>query len=224
MRVLIIEDYQPLRQSLVRGLKEEGHVVDASGDGDEGLWFTNINRYDVLILDLMLPGKSGLDILRDLRRRGDQTWVLILTACDEIHDRVQGLDAGADDYLTKPFALEELIARLRASGRRIQGHIEQLIRVGELEVDTAARTVRRSGQLVLLTALEYALLETLARNAGVVLTRTELRDRCYAFDNDSASNVIDVYIGYLRKKIDRPGETSLIRTRRGLGYVLGEET
>ena len=220
MRILVIEDYAPLRRSLVLGLRDEGFAVDESGDGDEGLWFATHNAYDAIVLDLMLPGMDGSEILRLLRKASNPVHVLVLTARDTVSDRVRHLDLGADDYLVKPFAFEELLARLRALTRRATGNKNPLITIGDLELDPAARTVCRAGAAVDLTPREYALLEILAQRSGSVVTREELRERCYDFADETGSNVIDVYIGYLRRKIDRSGLPPLIHTRRGHGYVL----
>jgi DNA-binding response OmpR family regulator len=222
MRVLLIEDYQPLRKSLSRGLREAGFAVDAAADGEEGLRFARSGDYDVIVLDLMLPKLDGLTVLRRLREAGNPVHVLILTARDALSDRVTGLDLGADDYLAKPFALGELLARVRALVRRRYAAKSAVIRVGDLEVDTSSRAVRRAGEKVDLTAREYALLELLVMRAGHVLTRDEIWEHVYDFAAEVNSNVIDVYIGYLRKKLERDGLPRLIHTRRGLGYVLGE--
>ncbi|MCB9892932.1 MAG: response regulator transcription factor [Planctomycetes bacterium] len=222
MRVLVIEDYKPLRESLKQALSEEGFAVDASGDGTEGLWYATSNPYDVVILDLMLPGIGGLEILQQMRAKEVGTNVLILTARDAVADRVQGLDAGADDYLVKPFSMDELMSRVRALVRRSYGRKDPVIRIGDVEVDTANRSVRRDGQHIDLTAREYALLEYLAMREGEVVSRTEIWEHVYDFHSDATSNVVDVYIGYLRKKLD-DGKHKLIHTRRGQGYVLRED-
>ncbi len=222
MRVLVVEDYEPLRESLSQGLREAGYAVDVSGDGEEGLWYARGESYDAVILDIMLPGLDGISLLRTLREEGRDTPVLLLTAKDAVEDRVAGLDAGADDYLVKPFAFEELLARLRALIRRRYEAKDPVIRVGDLEVDTRAQTVTRSGESVTLTAREYGLLELLAMRAGAVVSRTEIWEHLYAFDASAESNVVDVYIGYLRRKIEREDRPRLIHTRRGLGYVLEE--
>jgi DNA-binding response OmpR family regulator len=221
MRVLLIEDQERLRTWLEKGLREADFVVDATGDGKEGLWYAEGNTYDAIILDLMLPGIDGLTILRRLRGAGREDSVLILTAKDTVPDRVKGLDLGADDYLVKPFAFEELLARVRALVRRGYGKHNPMIEVGPLRVDTAKRKVWREAEEVELRAMEYKLLEYLARRAGETVSRAEIWQHLYDFDAQSTSNVVDVYIGCLRRKLDRPGETSLIQTRRGLGYVLG---
>jgi len=223
MRVLIVEDQERLRNWLKKGLKEAGFVVDATGDGKEGLWYAEGNSYDVIILDLMLPGLDGLSILRKLREAGREDQVLILTAKDTVPDRVKGLDLGADDYLVKPFAFEELLARIRALVRRGYGKHSPVIEIGDLRIDTAKRRVWRGGQEIALRAMEYKLLEYLARRAGETVSRTEIWEHLYDFASETVSNVVDVYVGCLRRKLDRPGAKSLIQTRRGLGYVLGAD-
>jgi DNA-binding response OmpR family regulator len=223
MRLLVIEDYAVLRESLVRGLQDLGYAVDATGDGTEGLWFAENHSYDVVILDLMLPGLGGLELLRKLRAAGNTVFVLVLTAKDGVEDRVAGLDAGADDYLVKPFAFEELTARLRALVRRRYDRKDAVIRVMDLEVDTLKRSVRRAGDVVPLSAREYALLEYLASRAGEVVTRTEIWEHVYDASDEPWSNVLDVYISHLRRKIDDGRTHKLIHTRRGLGYLLGED-
>ena len=223
MRLLVIEDYAPLRKAVVRALQEAGYAVDASGEGQEGLWYAQSNDYDLIVLDLMLPGLDGWSILRSLREEGIQTHVLILTARDAVEDRVEGLDLGADDYLVKPFALDELLARVRALLRRQYQAKSPLIKVADLELDQATRQVRRAGREIDLTRREYALLEYLALRAGEVVSRGDIWEHLYEFNSQAQSNVVDVYIGYLRKKLDRPGMVPLIHTRRGQGYWLGEE-
>jgi len=222
VRLLVIEDYAPLRDSLVRGLGDAGYAVDATGDGTEGLWYAENHPYDVIVLDLMLPGIDGLAILRALRVAGDTTHVLVLTARDTVTDRVAGLDGGADDYLVKPFAFDELLARLRAMVRRRYDRADSLIRIDDLEIDTRARRARRAGQVIALSAREYALLEYLAHRAGDIVTRNELWDHAYDQAAEPGSNVLDVHISHLRKKIDDGHAVKLIHTRRGQGYVLGE--
>lgn len=223
MRILLVEDYEPIRASVAQGLREAGFAVDAAADGEEGLWYARTGEYDVIVLDLMLPKVDGLTILRTLRDAGSQTHVLILTARDAMDDRVQGLDLGADDYLVKPFAFEELLARVRALVRRRYAAKNPLIRVADLEIDTAARQVRRAGQTIPLTPREFALLEYLANRVGQVVSRTDIWEHVYDFHSDADSNVVDVYIGYLRKKIETQGLARLIHTRRGQGYVLSEQ-
>ena len=223
MRLLVIEDYAPLRKAVVRALREAGYAVDATDEGQEGLWYAKSNDYDLIVLDLMLPGLDGWSILRSLREEGLQTHVLILTARDAVEDRVEGLDLGADDYMVKPFALDELLARVRALLRRQYQSKSPLIKVADLELDQATRQVRRAGREINLTKREYALLDYLALRAGEVVSRSDLWEHLYEFNSDAQSNVVDVYIGYLRKKLDRPGMVPLIHTKRGQGYWLGEE-
>jgi DNA-binding response OmpR family regulator len=194
-------------------------AVDAAADGEEALALALAEPYDAIVLDLGLPRRDGLEVLRELRSRGCATPVLVLTARDAVEDRVQGLDGGADDYLVKPFAFAELLARVRALLRRATGG-SSAIRVGDLVLDTAARSAERAGRRLELTAKEFALLEYLARHAGEVVTRTMIAEHVWNLDFDSFSNVIDVYIRYLRRKVDDPFETKLIHTRRGIGYVL----
>ncbi|HVP10584.1 MAG TPA: response regulator transcription factor [Phycisphaerae bacterium] len=221
MRVLLIEDQERLRTWLQKGLQEADFVVDAIGDGKQGLWYAQTNTYDVIILDLMLPGLDGLSILRKLREAGREDQVLILTAKDTVPDRVKGLNLGADDYLVKPFAFEELLARVRALVRRGYGKHSSVIEIGEVRIDTTKRQVWRGEMAVELRAMEYKLLEYLARRAGETVSRTEIWEHLYDFGSQAVSNVVDVYVGSLRRKLDRPGEKSIIQTRRGLGYVLG---
>jgi DNA-binding response OmpR family regulator len=222
MRLLVVEDYEPLRKSVVQGLREAGYAVDSSSEGDEGLWYSRSNDYDVIVLDIMLPKLDGLSILQRIRKEGRHTPVLLLTARDTVADRVVGLDCGADDYLVKPFAFEELLARIRALARRRYEKPDPVIRVQDLELNTSAKSVWLAGTIVELTAREFVLLEFLALRAGEVVTRSEIWDHLYEFHCDADSNVVDVYIGYLRKKLERPGGPKLIHTHRGHGYRLGE--
>ena len=222
MRILVIEDYAPIRDAIVEGLSSEGFSVDESSDGEKGKWLAETGDYDVIILDLMLPKVDGLSILRSLREQQNETHVLILTAKDSVPERVAGLDVGADDYLSKPFAFDELLARVRALIRRKYGGKNPIIRIADLSVDTKARQVSRAGEAIEMTAKEFALLEYLAHRCGDIVTRTEIWEHVYSFENDNHSNVVDVYISYLRKKIDRNGMAKLIHTRRGQGYMLGE--
>ena len=222
MRILIVEDYMPTRVAVAEGLKEEGFAVDTADTGTDGAWMAERNAYDLIILDVMLPGIDGLEILRRLRRRGVEAHVLLLTARDTVADRVSGLNYGADDYLVKPFEFAELLARVQALLRRAYHHKRTTIRVADLEIDTLAKRVTRAGDAIELSAREYTLLELLALSAGDVVTRTEISEHLYDFGADITSNVIDVFISYLRRKIDRKGAPRLLHTRRGLGYVLGE--
>lgn len=222
MRILVVEDYLPLRKSLAQGLQEAGFAVDATGDGKEGLWYAQSAQYDVVVLDIMLPGLDGLTLLSRLRAAGSQANVLLLTAKDTVDDKIRGLNCGADDYLVKPFSFDELLARIQALIRRKYDNRSPLIRVADLEIDAVRRQVTRCGEAIELTAREYALLEYLARRAGALVTRTDIWEHVYDFNDSAQSNVVDVYIGYLRRKIERPGSPRLIHTRRGQGYVLGE--
>ena len=224
MRVLVVEDFEVLRDSIAQGLREAGFTVDTAVDGETGLWHAQSNDYDVIVLDLMLPRVDGLTVLKRLRANANRTHVLILTAKDTSADRVKGLDSGADDYLVKPFVLAELLARVRALVRRRYDVKTPLIRVADMEIDTATRAVRRGGETMELSAREYSLLEYLAHRAGQVVTRTEIWEHVYDFNSTAESNVVDVFIGHLRRKIERPDLPRLIHTRRGHGYMLGEET
>ncbi len=221
MRLLLIEDYRPLRQSLTKGLHEAGFAVDATGDGKEGLWYVMGSEYDVIILDLMLPGMDGLEILKKMRSEGRKACVLILTAKDTVQDRVVGLDLGADDYLVKPFAFEELLARIRALLRRSYQEKNPCIEIGDPRIDLTAQRAWRGEEEIPLTPREYVLLEYLAMRAGQTVSRTDIWEHVYEFNASASSNVVDVYVGYLRKKIERPGKPTLIHTARGRGYVLG---
>lgn len=222
MKVLVVEDNEPLRKSISQRLRESGFAVDETGDGPEGLWLATENKYAVAILDLMLPGLDGIELLRKMRKQNEDTSVLIITARDQVGDRVAGLDAGADDYLVKPFALDELMARVRALTRRAHSVKNPVLRVGDLEIDTRRRAAARGGEAIDLTAREYALLELLALRAGEVVSRAEIWEQLYDFNQDPESNVVDVFVAYLRRKIEREGKPKLIHTRRGMGYILEE--
>lgn len=223
MRILLVEDYLPLQKSLAKGLRETGFAVDVTGDGREGLWYAKSNEYDVIILDIMLPGLDGLSILKQLRNIGNKTHILILTAKDTLEDKVKGLDFGADDYLVKPFAFEELLARLRALIRRHYQQKRACIAMEDIKIDLNKQQVYRKNQPVILTPREYALLEYLAVRAGQIVTRTDIWEHVYDFNSSATSNVVDVYIGYLRKKLETQGKPALIHTIRGRGYMLGAE-
>jgi DNA-binding response OmpR family regulator len=220
MRVLVAEDHASLARSIANGLREEGYAVDLTFDGDEALRWATINSYDCAVLDVMLPSKNGWTILETLRREGNKTPVLFLTAKDAIEDRVKGLNLGADDYLVKPFDWKELVARVRAIIRRRHDQPAQTVKVADLEIDLASKTVHRAGNSINLSAREYALLEYLALRVGQVVSRSEIWEHLYDQNDESVSNVVDVYIGYLRSKIDRDHNPKLIHTRRGMGYVL----
>jgi two-component system OmpR family response regulator len=223
MRALVVEDEIKMAGLLKRGLEEEGYAVDLAHRGQDGLWLATENSYDVILLDLMLPDLNGLQVCRRLREGGNWSPVLILTARDAVVDRVTGLDAGADDYLVKPFSFSELFARMRALGRRGAVHRPTVLRVGDLVLHPDGRRVSRTGIPIELTAKEFALLEYLMRHPGDVLTRSRLIEHVWDFAYDGDSNVVDVYIRYLRQKIDRPFGRESIETVRGSGYRLREE-
>lgn len=220
MRVLVIEDSVRLQRTLGTALRKSGYAVDLSGDGEEGLWLANSNNYDVVVLDLMLPKLDGLSVLADMRRRGNDVHVLLLTARDSVADRVQGLRDGADDYLVKPFALEEFLARVQALCRRVYGDKRNVLAIGDLAIDTLKRTARRANREIELTSREFLLLEYLARRQGQVVSRSEIESHIYDGNVDPMSNVVDSAVCSLRKKLGGGGDGALIRTRRGFGYVL----
>ncbi|HET8628036.1 MAG TPA: response regulator transcription factor [Thermomicrobiales bacterium] len=220
MRLLVVEDEPGIAQFIRQGLGEAGYAVDVAGDGEEGLAYLDVAEYDLLVLDLLLPRLDGLRLLRAARARGLRAPVLLLTARDTVEDRVAGLDAGADDYLVKPFAFPELLARVRALLRRPPLQADPVLRVADLELDTVRREVRRAGRPIDLSPREFALLEYLLRHPGQVLTRTQIAERLWSLDRYTESNVVDVYIGYLRRKVDRGFDRPLIQTVRGVGYRL----
>ena len=223
MRVLVVEDSARLRQSVSTWLRRNGFAVDVGADGEEGLWLAETNEYDVIVLDIMLPKLDGLTLLQRLRKHSIRTHVLLLTARDTVPDRVRGLELGADDYLVKPFALEELLARVKALCRRAYGSKDSRLLISDLEIDTIARKVLRAGRPVLLQAREYALLEYLARRAGHIVTRAEIEAHIYEGDVEPASNAVDSAICSLRQKLAGSNPAPLIHTRRGLGYELASE-
>jgi DNA-binding response OmpR family regulator len=210
-----------LRESILKGLRAAGFAVDVAADGENALWYAMSSEYDVILLDLMLPVLDGLSVLEKMRLGGEKSHVLIISAKDAVSDRVRGLEAGADDYLVKPFAFEELLARINALVRRKYGRKTPVITIEHVRIDLASQRVWRDDEEVDLTPREYALLEYLAMREGETVCRTDVWEHLYDFLDNSTSNVVDVYIGYLRKKIDLPGEPSLIRAVRGRGYVLG---
>jgi len=223
MYILVIEDDQRLSRLLARALTEAGHRVEVVGDGNEGLQRAETGVYDLVLLDVMLPEMNGIEVCRYLRKQHVLTPILMLTARDTISDRVRGLDAGADDYLTKPFALEELLARVRALSRRAKsGSEDDSLRVGDLVLDPTRREVRRGDKLIELTAKEFSLLEYLMRHAGRVVTKAQTTDHVWGYDSDASSNVVEIYVHYLRNKIDKGFARPLIRTVRGVGYVIKE--
>jgi len=224
MRLLLVEDDAKLADMLARSLREEGYAVDLAADGDRAYYQARVNEYDGIVLDIGLPKRDGLDVSQALRKEGKRVPILMLTARDAVRDRVAGLDAGADDYLTKPFALEELHARLRALLRRLPEVLPPTLNVADLTVDTRSQTVRRGDRTIPVTMKEYALLEYLARNAGRVVGRAELCEHVWDENHDPFSNALEVYINRLRRKVDDGSPTPLIHTHRGAGYRLGTNT
>ena len=220
MRVLIVEDEPKLATFIEQGLIEESFAVDTAVDGETALDLARVNPYDVVILDILLPGIDGFAVCRSLRQRQVDTPILMLSARGMVEDRVKGLNTGADDYLTKPFAFSELIARVRALLRRRTPSVGTVLKVGDLMLDPASRRVRRGDRRIDLTQKEFALLDYLMRNAGQALTRTMIAEHVWDFSWDRLTNVIDVYINHLRKKIERPGEARLIHAVRGVGYMI----
>src|SRR2546422_2762818 len=223
MYILVVEDERRLAQIVRRVLEEEGHTVDLAHDGEEGLAMASEGSHDVIILDILLPEIDGMEVCRTLRRSRVDTPVLLLTALDSVEDRVRGLDAGADDYLPKPFAFQELLARIRALGRRkVQARDAAGLKVDDLALDLARRRAERAGKMIELSPKEFSLLEFLMRNEGRVVTRTQILDHLWGYDYGAESNLVDVYVAYLRRKVDRGHQRQLIRTVRGIGYALGD--
>jgi DNA-binding response OmpR family regulator len=224
MRSLLVEDERRISAYVKRGLQEAGYAVDAVYSGREALDWTEAASYDIIILDILLPELDGISACRELRRRGDRTPVLMLTARDTVDDRVAGLDAGADDYLVKPFAMKELLARLRALSRRSSEQPESsVLQIADLSLDTRTHQVRRAGKRIETAAKEYAVLECLMREPGRVLTRSLIAEHVWNYDTFNQSNVVDVYIRNLRRKIDDPFDKKLIRTLRGVGYSISAD-
>ncbi len=221
-KVLVVEDDRGVRDALDRALRFEGYIVQTARDGSEGLQAVLNEQPDAIILDVMMPHVDGLEACRRIRARGDRTPILMLTAREGVSDRVAGLDAGADDYLVKPFALEELLARLRALLRRASGETSEVYVVGDLVLNTGTREVTRGNETLDLTKTEFDLLELLISNAGIVLNRSVIYDRIWGYDFETSSNSLDVYIGYLRRKTESDDRSRLIHTVRGVGYVIRE--
>lgn len=226
MRILVLEDDIKIARAVKKGLEQEAFAVDVALDFDEGLGLAVTQDYDLLILDRMLPGLSeGLDVCREVRKKGMNVPVLMLTARDKVVDRVEGLDSGADDYLVKPFAFEELLARVRALLRRPKEAVGEVLRVGDLTLDSSTMKVERAGVEIPLSRTEYAMLEYLMRNSGIVLSKDSIIAHVWDYDADVLPNTVEVYIGYLRGKVDKPfGGRKLIHTVRGFGYVIGERS
>jgi two-component system, OmpR family, response regulator len=223
MRVLIVEDEPKMAALIRRGLQEEGYSPDAASTGDDAVWMADATDYDAIVLDVLLPGRSGIEVCRELRKAGTWTPVLMLTARDSVEDRVSGLDAGADDYLTKPFSFAELLARLRALTRRPPLERPTVLEVGELRLDPAAHQAWRGGAELRLSTKEFRMLEAFMRRPGEVLSRLHLLEHCWDYGYENRSNVVDVYVRYLREKIDRPFGRNSIETVRGAGYRLRRE-
>lgn len=223
MRILLVEDEKDLSAIVKQGLEEEGYIVDVAHDGEEGLYMSENYPADAVILDIMLPVMDGLEVLSAMRKKGINTPVILLTARDALIDKIKGLDTGADDYLTKPFVFDELLARVRSLLRRKTDVKEAVIRIADMEINTASHEVRRGGRLITLSAKEYALLEYLAYKKNTVVSRSDIIEHIYHEDSEMDSNVVDVYINYLRNKVDKDFKKKLIHTVRGAGYILKEE-
>jgi len=220
MRLLIVEDEKKVAGFIKKGMEEETYAVDVAYDGEEGFHLAELNQYDMIILDLMLPKMDGLEVLTRLRDKKVNTPILLLTAKDAVEDKVAGLNKGADDYLTKPFAFSELLARVRSLLRRGQVETKTELKVGDLNLDLVSHKVKRNGEEIELTGKEYSLLEYFMRNEGKVLTRTMIAEHVWDYNFDTFTNVIDVYVNHLRKKIDKKYPSKLLHTLRGLGYVM----
>lgn len=222
MRILVAEDENELLEILVKRLKEEGYGVDGCGNGNDASYYLESTSYDLAILDIMMPGKDGLSVLKELRTAKNDLPVLLLTARDAVEDRVKGLDTGADDYLTKPFAFDELMARIRMLLRRRSADKSDVLAAGDLTMELSSHLVKRAGREIALSAREFSILEVLLRNKGAVLSRSQLESHVWDYDFEGGSNIVDVYVRYLRKKIDDGFETKLIQTVRGVGYTIRE--
>lgn len=222
MRILLAEDERDMNMLITKILKKEGYSVDSCFDGEEASEYLRGADYDAAILDIMMPKKDGYRVVEELRGRGSEIPVIFLTAKDGIQDRVKGLDIGADDYLIKPFDFDELLARIRAMTRRRGAHTSSIIKIGDLEIDTAARSAKRGNRNIELSAREFSILEYLAANKGRVLSREQIESHVWNYEYEGGTNVVDVYISYLRKKIDAAGETKLIHTVWGTGWTLKE--
>jgi DNA-binding response OmpR family regulator len=223
MRILLVEDDSRIARFVAKGLREQAYAVDEAASGEAALYQVSVTDYDVVILDVMIPAPDGFKVCEEIRKSGQQVPILMLTARDTVEDRIQGLDYGADDYLTKPFEFRELLARLRALLRRPSGLIPDQLVIADLVINTRGQHVSRKGRNILLTAKEYALLEYLARNAGRVVGRAEIAEHVWDEEFDPFSNLIEVYVNRLRRKVDLPPAKALLHTRRGSGYILAED-
>lgn len=220
MRILVVEDEKSLNRVITKRLENEGYSVDSCFDGEEALHFASVGEFDAVVMDIMMPKINGIEVVRRLRDRNDKTPVIFLTAKDSVSDRVTGLDAGAEDYLVKPFAFEELLARIRVMTRKASGSATNVFTIADLTLDTVSKTVVRGDKNINLSAKEYEILEYMILNQGIVLSREKIENHVWNFDYSGGTNVVDVYIRYLRKKIDDEYEVKLIHTVRGMGYVL----
>lgn len=223
MRILVVEDERDLNRIICKKLKVEGYSVDSCYDGEEALTYIDGANYDIIIMDIMMPKKNGYEVLAQIRKEKIATPVLFLTAKDGIEDRVKGLDLGADDYIVKPFHFDELMARVRAMIRRNHGSTTNILKIDDLELDCGTRVVKRAGKEIDLSAKEFSILEYMMQNQGIVLSREKIEEHIWNYDYQGASNMVDVYIRYLRVKIDKDFNTKLIHTVRGVGYVLKEK-
>lgn len=223
MRILVVEDERDLNRIICKKLKVEGYSVDSCYDGEEALTYIGGANYDIIIMDIMMPKKNGYEVLAQIRKEKIDTPVLFLTAKDGIEDRVKGLDLGADDYIIKPFHFDELMARVRAMIRRNHGSTTNILKIDDLELDCGTRVVKRAGKEIELSAKEFSILEYMMQNQGIVLSREKIEEHIWNYDYQGASNMVDVYIRYLRVKIDKDFNTKLIHTVRGVGYVLKEK-
>jgi len=223
MRILVVEDDKKVAGFLKKGLEEEHYAVDVAYDGEEGAYWAQVNDYDLLILDIMLPKKDGLEVCKEIRNKNIAIPIIMLTVKDTLEDKIKGLDEGADDYLTKPFSFEELLARVRALLRRTQKYKARTLKAADLELDPVTRKVTRTGKKITLTGKEYALLEYLMRNKGRILTETMIIEHVWDINFDSLTNVVNVYVHHLRQKIDKDFDEKLIHTIRGVGYIMKDD-
>lgn len=223
MRILVVEDEKSLNKVITKRFENEGYSVDSCFDGEEALHFATVGEFDAVVMDIMMPKMNGIEVVRRLRAQNNTTPVIFLTAKDSVSDRVAGLDAGAEDYLVKPFAFEELLARIRVMTRKSAGNTTNIFTIADLTLDTMSKTVTRGGENISLSAKEYEILEYMILNRGIVLSREKIENHVWNFDYSGGTNVVDVYIRYLRKKIDDAHKVKLIHTIRGMGYVLKVE-